>query len=306
MVLDLLRNHGFSKTQIANLVRKRPDLLLANPKTTLLPKLEFFYSIGFSKSDLAKTLALDPTLLSRSLDNQIIPSYNFLKTVVLSNDKIVSALKRTTWIFLKDHRTTLVPKISFLIEMGVSQKGITLLLAHFPETMMQKHEEFCKTVLEVAEMGFDPKKSVFVLAVHAISGKGNKSIWERCFEVYERWGWSKNDILGAFRRHPHCMMLSEGKINRSMEFLVKKMGWPSKMIVRLPVVLFFSLEKRIVPRCSVVQVLLSKGLVKEDLSLATVLVPVEKLFLERFVTRYKEEVPRLLDVYQGKIAPSEL
>lgn len=272
-----------------------------------MPKLEFFYSIGFSQSDLAKTLALDPTLLSRSLDNQIIPSYNFLKTVVLSDDKIVSALKRTTWIFLKDYKTTLVPNISFLTEMGVPQKSVTLLLAHFPETMMQKHEEFCRTVMEVAEMGFHPKKTVFVLAVHAISGKGNKSIWERCFEVYRKWGWPKDDILEAFRRHPHCIMLSEEKINKNMEFLVKKMGWPSKMIVRLPVVLFFSLEKRIVPRCSVVQVLLSKGLVKEDLSLATVLLlPVEKLFLERFVARYKKEVPGLLDVYQGKIAASEI
>ncbi|CAA3025582.1 Hypothetical predicted protein [Olea europaea subsp. europaea] len=36
-VLTLLKKHGFSKTHIANLVRKRPVLLLYNPEKTRLP-----------------------------------------------------------------------------------------------------------------------------------------------------------------------------------------------------------------------------------------------------------------------------
>ena len=42
LVLALLRNYGFSRTQISNLIRKRPILLLYNPENILLPKLEFF------------------------------------------------------------------------------------------------------------------------------------------------------------------------------------------------------------------------------------------------------------------------
>lgn len=182
---------------------------------------------------------------------------------------------------------------------------ISLLLTHFPEAVMQRHEEFGKIVKEVKEMGFDPNKSTFVLAVHAMSGKGNKSIWKRCFEVYKRWGWSKDDILAAFRKHPHCMMLSEKKIMKGMDFFVNNMGWPSKVIAQLPVVLFFSLEKRIIPRCRVIRVLMSKRLIKDDLSLASVLLPVEKCFLERFVTKFEEEVPELLSIYEGKVNPEE-
>lgn len=176
-----------------------------------------------------------------------------------------------------------------------------LLLTHFPEALMQKHDNFGHIVNEVKEMGFDPMKSTFVLAIHAISGKGNKSIWERCYEVYRRWGWSKDEILLAFRKHPHCMILSEKKIMKAMDFFVNKMGWPSKMIAKCPVVLLFSLERRIVPRCSVIQVLSLKGLVKKDMSLTTVLLPVEESFLERFVTRFQEEIPQLMSVYQGKV-----
>uniref|UniRef100_A0A5B7BYW3 Putative Mitochondrial transcription termination factor family protein n=1 Tax=Davidia involucrata TaxID=16924 RepID=A0A5B7BYW3_DAVIN len=305
-VLKLLRNHGFSKTQIANLVRRRPVLLLANPEKTLLPKLEFFQSIGVSRTDLAKTLSLDTTLLTRSLENQIIPSYNFLKSVLHSNQKIVAAMKRTSWIFRENHTKRLVPNIEVLRELQVPESCISLLVVHFPEAIIQRHDQFSEIVTEVQEMGFDPSKSMFVLAVHAISGKGNKLIWERCYEDYRKWGWSKDDILSAFRKHPHCMILSEKKIMRAMDFFVNKMGWQSRVIARCPVVLFLSLEKRIIPRCSVIQVLTSKGLIKKDLSLSTVLLPVEKYFLEKFVTRYEEEVPQLLSVYQGKVDVMEL
>ncbi|EEF41626.1 conserved hypothetical protein [Ricinus communis] len=299
-VLALLRDRGFSKTQISSLVKKRPFLLLAHPQNTLLPKLEFFYSIGASNSALARALSSDPTLLTRSLENQIIPSYNFLKSILLSDEKIVSALKRTTWIFLEDHSKNLIPNIELLREAGVLHSCISLLLTHFPEALMQRHDKFSKIVKEVREMEFDPKKSTFVLAVHAISGKGNKSIWNKCFEVYMRWGWSKDDIFAAFKKHPHCMMLSEKKIMKAMDFFVNKMGFPSKVIAQCPVVLFFSLEKRIVPRCRVIRVLMNKRLVKEDVSLASVLLPVEQCFLDRFVTRFAEEIPRLLSVYEGK------
>lgn len=256
-------------------------------------------------TDLARILSSDPTLLTRSLENQIIPAYCFLKSILLSNEKIVAALKRTTWIFLEDHSKNLIPNIELLREEGVPHSFISLLVTHFPEAVMQRHEEFSKIVKEVKEMGFDPNKSTFVLAVHAICGKGNKSIWNRCFEVYRRWGWSKDDILAAFRKHPHCMMLSEKKIMKGMDFFVNKMGWPSKEIAHCPVVLFFSLEKRIIPRCRVIQVLLSKGLIKKDVSLNTVLLPVAKCFVDRFVAKFEEEVPQLLSVYEGKVDPEE-
>ncbi|KAL1196775.1 Transcription termination factor MTERF15 [Cardamine amara subsp. amara] len=298
-VLNLLRDHGFTTAQISTLVKKRPVLLLANAQFVLLPKLRFFLSIGVSKSLLARTLASDPTILTRSLVNQLIPSYNFLKSVLETDEKIVAALRRTTWVFLEDHTKNLVPNIKYMSETGVPEKCIKLLLTHFPEAVMQKNHEFRAITEQAKEMGFNPKKSTFVLAIHALSGKGNKSIWDKCFEVYQRWGWSEDDIMCAFKKHPHCMMLSERKIDRTMEFLVKEMNLAPRSIAQCPVVLFFSLEKRIIPRCLVTKVLVSKGLVKEDWSLTSLLVPVEKVFLDKLVFKYEEECPELMDVYRS-------
>lgn len=177
---------------------------------------------------------------------------------------------------------------------------LSLLFAHFPEALLQNHDELVETVSEVVEMGFDPKKTVFVLAVHVVSGKGNRSIMERCKEVYSKWGWSEDDIAVAFRKHPNCMILSERKINHTMEYLVKEMEWPARRIAQCPVILFFSLERRIGPRCAVIKVLLNKGLLKRDFSLSTFLLPPEERFLDKFVVGYQDEVPELMSVYRKK------
>ncbi|TQD83981.1 hypothetical protein C1H46_030431 [Malus baccata] len=75
------------------------------------------------------------------------------------------------------------------------------------------------------------------------------------------------------------------------------------MIAKRPLVLRYSLEKRLVPRCSVAKVLLLKRLIKgiESVSLSSLLEPVEKCFLEKVVARCINEVPQLLSVYQGKV-----
>ncbi|KAL4373761.1 hypothetical protein AHAS_Ahas05G0114100 [Arachis hypogaea] len=81
--------------------------------------------------------------------------------------------------------------------MDVPKSCVTLLLTHFPEALMQKKKNFAKLSKEIKEMGFNPKKTTFVLAIHVLSGEGNKSIYNCCYEVYKRWGWS---TLGGGRK----------------------------------------------------------------------------------------------------------
>ncbi|KAJ4964295.1 hypothetical protein NE237_024234 [Protea cynaroides] len=134
----------------------------------------------------------------------------------------------------------------------------------------------------------------------------NKSTWKHKLEVYGSWGLSEDETILAFRKYPWCMLLSEKKIRGQMDFFVNKMGWELAVIVRSPQILGFSLEKRVIPRCSVLRVLQLKGLVEKDHSIATVLTKSDELFLEKFVTKYEKEVPQLLDVYKGKIGLPEL
>ncbi|KAM2595299.1 hypothetical protein TB2_039875 [Malus domestica] len=300
-VLAILRNHGLSETQITNIVRNRSEVLQLDPEETLLPKLEFFRSIGVSRQDLAITLSYMPQLLTTSLENRILPTYNFLRSL-LSEKNVASVLKHGSWIFVEGHSKKVEPKIRILRELGMSQFCISRLIAYYPCTLMLKPKEFCQVVDEVKKMGFDLGKVTFLMAMRALCGK-SKVRCNRNQEVYKNWGWSEDDALTAFRKNPQCMITSEEKIMQVMDFLVNKMGWSSTTIAKYPIVLCYSLEKRIIPRCSVVKVLLAKGLLKdvENVSLCSLLSPAEKGFLERFVARYIDEVPQLLSVYQGKV-----
>ncbi|RXI08756.1 hypothetical protein DVH24_022900 [Malus domestica] len=58
------------------------------------------------------------------------------------------------------------------------------------------------------------------------------------------------------------------------------------MIAKYPVVMNLSLERRLIPRSSVVKVLLLKGLINENFNLGSVVIPVKKQFLETFVNRF--------------------
>jgi mTERF domain-containing protein len=82
----------------------------------------------------------------------------------------------------------------------------------------------------------------------------------------------------------------------------KKMGWPPANVATNPAVLKLSLEKRIIPRCLVVQILQAKGLVRNNLTLGTLLNRTERKFLKQFVIRFQDDVPVLLNVYQCKMS----
>ncbi|KAK2649376.1 hypothetical protein Ddye_016865 [Dipteronia dyeriana] len=85
-----------------------------------------------------------------------------------------------------------------------------------------------------------------------------------------------------------------------MDFLVNKMEWKTGDIVTYPDILLMNLEKRIIPRCLVIKVLRSKGLVKYNMSLRPIIKLIEKKFLDKFVTKHIDTVPQLLKIYQRK------
>ncbi|KAJ4965843.1 hypothetical protein NE237_017692 [Protea cynaroides] len=302
--LTLFRNHGFTETQISNLIKKQPSLLVADPAKTLLPKLKFFHSLGISSCDLSKILSRDPRILFTSLDKKIIPVFTFFKGLVGTDENFVIALRHQTR-FLRCDIQNLAQNIAILRENGVSESKIVMLLTKYPRSITRRSDRFNETLEKIKKMGFNPATTIFVVAIQVIESM-SKSTWKQKLKAYQRWGLSENEILLAFRLCPWFMILSEKKIMSHMDFFVKRMGLESAVIINNPVIMGYSLEKRIVPRCSVLRVLTLKGLVKKDIKIGYLLNQSEKQFLGKFVTKNVREVPQLLDVYKGKINLLEL
>ncbi|PIM97097.1 Mitochondrial transcription termination factor, mTERF [Handroanthus impetiginosus] len=299
LLLTILKNHGLSDAHITKMVTISPNILLAHPEKTVLPKLQFLNSIGMPAPDLAQLIARTPGILRCSLRNRIIPFYECLKNLLKSDKKVITVFKRATAYFLLNPLQRMPHNVAVLKKYGVDESKISFLAVHNPQPLLARSDKLVKLLDKVTELGIDISKSIFIQAVKVLYST-TKSSWEAKRKTYHKWGWSESDISMAFSFHPVCMNLSEKKIMSEMDFFVNEMNCEAKAIARQPTVLFYSLKKRSMPRCRVVKLLMVKGLIKPSCSLASVLRMTDKTFLEKFVVKY-HNVPRLLDVYRGNL-----
>ncbi|KDP26011.1 hypothetical protein JCGZ_21044 [Jatropha curcas] len=297
-VLAFLKSHGFSNTQITTLICRRPSVLLADPEKTLLPKIQFFHSKGFEMPKIAQILSVCPDILHSSLRNQIIPGFDVIRNLLPSNEKALLAIKRYPRIML-NFQSYVLPNIKILQETGLPESSIAWLVRYHPATLKTRSARFAEIVEEAKGMGLNPLVLNFVVALHAIRGF-SKSTWEKKIGIYKKWGWSKEEIIMAFGKHAWLMMYSEEKITAMMDFYINKMGLDSSYIAQCPLLISLSLERRVVPRCSVLQVLRSKRLIRPT-SLFWPLKITEEAFLRKYVTPYKDEAPDLLKLYKQKL-----
>ncbi|KAI6693087.1 hypothetical protein NL676_020797 [Syzygium grande] len=302
-ILDVFRNRGLSPTQISYVVRRLPRLLVSSPGN-LSTKLEFLCSRGISGQELVKLVVAVPGVLTRSLGNHLIPTFEYISGLLQSDAKAVQSINRNPRILYNDPKVLLVPCIAILRDCGVPDAKIRWLVLSQPSTFFLRSDvRFDEAVSRAKEMGFDPLRTNFLLALQVIRGM-NKSTWRRKVDAFGKWGWSEEDIVLAFRRNPWCMSMSESKIAGVMDIFVNEMGLDPLYMARHPTMMMLSLQKRIVPRCLVFCVLLSKGLIRTTRSLSGFLGVPEKLFLEKFVTANLGKAPELLDLYNEKMRTS--
>ncbi|CAJ1964354.1 unnamed protein product [Sphenostylis stenocarpa] len=300
-VMGVLNNYGFSKIQVAKLVEKHPLVLVAKAENTLLPKLEFLRSIGVSNTDMPKILIANYTILLRSLEKFLIPRFEILRCVLRGDGEVVRALKNTPFGFTcGDTVNDLVPNIELLKQCGVPQASVSYLMMHAGVLAYWEHSKFVETVNTAKEFGFNPLRLNFIVGIEMLLTK-SKATWESRFEIYERWGWDREIALQAFRKFPGVVKLSEETFTKKMSFLVKEMGYSSKGIAEYPLVLVYNLEKRIIPRFSVIKILKSKGLVEKNVQFSLIVCITEEIFLERFAVNFQKVLPQLAHVYNSFI-----
>ncbi|KAL4571732.1 hypothetical protein LXL04_018497 [Taraxacum kok-saghyz] len=299
-VLSFLNNHDFTKSQVSKLISMHPRLLLSDPETTLLPNFQTLNSLGISNTDIAAIVTARPKeILTKKLQDTAVPCFNYLKTVLSSHDKVISCIKRFPTALTYDLQIYAAENIRLLLEIGVPKLRIESMLAQQPRTFFTSADRFKKVVEVVTEMGFDPSKIRFLLAIHAVRAM-SKSTWDKKMELYKKWGWSEDDIFIAFEKYPGCMMASPEKISRILDFLVNTMGWDTSYIVHWSIVFCFSSEKRVIPRCLVYLYLAEKGLIeeKDGFCFNKWLMYSDKKFLKWLLKTYEEEAPEVLKLYQ--------
>ncbi|MED6214589.1 hypothetical protein PIB30_104459 [Stylosanthes scabra] len=297
-VIAFFRSIGFSQSTASRLLQYMPQLLIANPEKSLQPKIDFFKSKGFSTSDICKAIVYCPSILVRSVPNQIAPTFDFFDHMFQSRDKLIKAVIGNSGI-LFGFKGYVEPNIELLRDEGVPIEHVVRLIEYYPRQLKKTPKKYKEVLQDVKEMKFDPSKFQFIVAIHVCITAG-KSAMARREGIYRRWGWTDREIFAAFRTHPWCLSISDGKIEVVMDYLVNELGYESSSIARIPAVLSMSLKRRIIPRGSVMLVLQSKGLVSKR-GLATIFRCDEKTFLNKFIFSHPNEAEELLKLYQAKL-----
>ncbi|RWW22192.1 hypothetical protein GW17_00013622 [Ensete ventricosum] len=134
-----------------------------------------------------------------------------------------------------------------------------------------------------------------------------RSTWEARLKVFRSLGWSEEEFRIAFQRTPLFVLVSEPKMRKMVQFLMVEVKLKASNLSREPRLLMYGLENRLLPRFSVFRLMEAKGLVKDGserkrnslvIGMFTCSV---RTFLEKYVQRYSEVAPELMDVYNGRV-----
>jgi mTERF domain-containing protein, mitochondrial len=294
-VLALLRRYGFSDSQIALLIRQAPKLLVVDPDKILRPKLEFFASLGFPVGWLANKQILD-----RSLNSYIIPCVDLLRCILGTDANIRLAASRHKFGFSFNPEKRMRPALQALRHHGLSEEVISKLVLLQIGVLGLAPDRIAGIIEDLKGLGLLTSDSRFVYGFRVLCSI-NKDTWLRKAALYQSLGVSEDELSRAFRKQPTIMLISTESIKKKTRFFLDELKLDLSHVMRRPVLLGYSLDKCILPRCAVLSVLMREGKIERDVDLLHALLGGSNRFLKRYVLRYAGSVPDVVEAYDGKI-----
>lgn len=294
---------GFSDSQIRSSIIVCPQILFADIRKTLEPKLDFFLGLGLVGVDLGDYISKGASVLSVSLNKRLVPNVQILKRILFDdkdNRDLIVVLRRCKWIVSKDPESVLIRNIAYLESCGVTGYQQRMLLKRQPSLFVAKESRLNDLVSRVLKMGFSLNSGMLVYALYSVSCISVKTLGKKV-KLFGDFGFSEEDVVVMLRRAPALLRVSEEKLKFGIDFLLNVMKCKRTLIVGRPSCLMHSMEDRVVPRCRVLQVVKLRGLMKKDPSFTTMLELNEEAFVERFISRFKDDTDQLLIAYKGHI-----
>ncbi|PIN22418.1 hypothetical protein CDL12_04867 [Handroanthus impetiginosus] len=198
-VLSFLKENGFSNTQLEQIAKSCPRLLVADIEKIIKPKIKIFQDLGLSAREIAKIISSNPAILTRSIRNGMMPSLTVLKGLMGSNWGVSKLLKISSWFMNVDLDKAMVPNVDFLKSCGIPLNQIIRHICYSPWFILHNPEILRKSVEKADEMGFNRSSPRFMHAVRALT-LSNES-WELKLKTFRNFGFSEDEIFGMIFRN---------------------------------------------------------------------------------------------------------
>ncbi|KAF0894706.1 hypothetical protein E2562_001994 [Oryza meyeriana var. granulata] len=193
-------------------------------------------------------------------------------------------------------------KIKFLTStLGCSQDKICDIVCKMP-TILGCSEENIRSKIKflTSTLGCSQDKICdIVCKMPTILGCSEEHLRSKMGFLASTLDCSQEKICAAVCKKPGILGLSDENLRRKINFMTTEVGLELEYIVERPSLLTYSLEKRIVPRHSVVKILRTMGLMKEFFGFCKLLSYCDEDFLARYIDPYKQTAPMLSDFYSA-------
>ncbi|KAI3757420.1 hypothetical protein L6452_04957 [Arctium lappa] len=288
-VVDFFKQCGLDKTQIRNIVCFSPLILTTSVDKTLQPKFKIAQELGLSGSGLEKVFK--PSINFSS--NRLVANVNYLRKLLDSDEKVIKVIHKSWWWLSTNFAQKLSANLLVLKKYGLSDRKIEVILIKNPGYLLQTPEWLEATIKKAENVLGIPRGSPrFADGIEMVASMTTSKL-EMKFGIFRNFGWSDLEIITMARALPFCLSCSEAKLEASLNFFMNELGYTAAYLASHPKMLVYSLEKRVMPRNKVLEILKEKKVLKKNFSLCSVVALSEVKFVEDFVLPYRDFVPHL-------------
>ncbi|CAL9772072.1 unnamed protein product [Musa acuminata subsp. burmannicoides] len=276
---------GWSDAQVMKLMQREPGFLRANVETILKPRMRSLQDMGFSDTEIVQLVSSCPrVLLLRDIQLRI----NFWRSLLGSNEWLIKAFRRSMFLLTSSLARKIEPNISLLRECGISEQRIAQMVVKLPRFLCRTEKCIKEFIEHVEELGVSRDCKIFPRALLSVMTL-SRSRFDATFATLMSFGWSQPDSIAAFRRHPVIWNLSKKNLCDKMTFLMNEAGCELTYIIYHPVLLTYSLEKRLRPRYEVMNFLDQNKLLDKGYNLQYVVKLSEEKFRNKFLFLLRNE-----------------
>ncbi|KAL8154441.1 hypothetical protein V2J09_012201 [Rumex salicifolius] len=293
LVVDFLKDSGFSATHIRRVVSKYPFVLLSKVEKTLEPKIRVFQEAGLRGSDLGLAVSQNPHVLSRSSAFSVT-SLDQLKSLLGSKEELISFLLKTksSYLLCYGFIKNLPGNMLLLKSYGVPKEKNQDVDSTMADHNTQRLEYKLKLVEE--KFGIPRTSAMFTYGISAVITLTEDKL-ESSIQVLRRHGWTETEISMSLRKNPSFVKSSEKSLVARLVYFMEELGCRSDYLASRPALLTYSLEKRVMPRIAVIQALKGKQLLKKDAGLSTLLYYGKSKFFNMYLLPSLGELPQVYE-----------
>ncbi|CAL9122767.1 unnamed protein product [Musa acuminata var. zebrina] len=295
-VLNFMRSQGLGGAAIRKVISSEPNYLCYNVEKNIAPKFQFLRDLGLSESDIVDAILKNHRILLVNVHRSFVPKLEMWESLLGSRELVLKHLKKTRRFFFSNVEKTLHPNLKFLTdECGIPEERVFLVLRSQPRLITNKPKSLRALVARADELGVPRQSRMFLWTLNILQ-RVSKESFEAKVEFMRRIGWSESEFSSAVRKAPTFIGISLDMLRRKVDFFINVVGYTTSFIASHPTILLYSLQKRVIPRFRVTEMLKLKGLLTGKYKFTSILVFSDAKFMEKFVLPHKENVPELLDI----------